>query len=381
MSELGHSIKDYSATAGNNNPVGGDPPSVIDNSIRALAAAVRDIFSPATVASASSCDIGADDATILTISGTTTITSFGTVSAGIWKVLIFSGALTLTYNATSLILPTAASITTAAGDTALMVSLGSGNWRCLAYNRASGDSALGGTSFQDGTVGSPGMKFANDTDSGLYRIGSNSIGLALGGVNMATLAGTMSINPSGSLTLQSGTQTNITVKPADATSNPAGAITIQGGTNSSGVGGNVTIQGGTGSTTSGNVHIVPGTTNGEVELGGGASIGSLQYKAATGHFSFTSTTPSVTAGGGTGVAISGSDHTFKITLGTTPGTTAIEVTYTTAYITNPPVVIAQYHGDHIALRCTSALDKVTITPAASMSNGHVIDVIVFGREN
>jgi hypothetical protein len=37
-----------------------------------------------------------------------------------------------------LILPTAANITTAAGDTAIFVSLGSGNWKCLSYTRASG---------------------------------------------------------------------------------------------------------------------------------------------------------------------------------------------------------------------------------------------------
>ena len=42
----------------------------------------------------------------------------------------------LTHNATSLILPGGANISTAAADTAIMVSEGSGNWRCLAYQRA-----------------------------------------------------------------------------------------------------------------------------------------------------------------------------------------------------------------------------------------------------
>ena len=50
----------------------------------------------------------------------------------------FADALTLTHNATSLILPGGASITTAAGDVAGFRSLGSGNWRCEFYSRASG---------------------------------------------------------------------------------------------------------------------------------------------------------------------------------------------------------------------------------------------------
>jgi hypothetical protein len=50
--------------------------------------------------------------------------------------LRFSGALTLTYNATSLILPGAANITTAAGDTLEAVSLGSGNWVVTVYQSA-----------------------------------------------------------------------------------------------------------------------------------------------------------------------------------------------------------------------------------------------------
>jgi len=62
------------------------------------------------------------------ITGTTTITSFGTVSAGIHKRLQFDGALQITHNATSLICPSGANITTYAGLCIDLVSLGSGNW-------------------------------------------------------------------------------------------------------------------------------------------------------------------------------------------------------------------------------------------------------------
>jgi len=91
-----------------------------------------------SLASATTTDLGAQTSNFVTVTGTTTITSFGTASAGVLRYVRFSGALTLTYNATSLILPTSASITTAAGDVALFVSEGSGNWRCLSYEKISG---------------------------------------------------------------------------------------------------------------------------------------------------------------------------------------------------------------------------------------------------
>lgn len=90
-----------------------------------------------TVASASTCDIGAAATDRVSITGTTTITSFGTDIDAI-RFVSFMGALLLTHNATSLILPTGANITTAAGDCAIFASDASGNWRCLDYQRADG---------------------------------------------------------------------------------------------------------------------------------------------------------------------------------------------------------------------------------------------------
>lgn len=91
-----------------------------------------------TLASASTVDVGAELANTVIISGTTTITSLGTIASGAVRRLEFQGILTLTHNGTSLILPTGANITTAAGDVAEFRSLGSGNWRCVAYTRANG---------------------------------------------------------------------------------------------------------------------------------------------------------------------------------------------------------------------------------------------------
>lgn len=103
-----------------------------------------------TLASASTTNLGATGTNVVAISGTTTITGFGS-GASVNECLYFirfTGALTLTYNSTSLILPGAASITTAAGDTAIMKYEGSGNWRCMMYQQAA--TTVGGT----GTVNS-----------------------------------------------------------------------------------------------------------------------------------------------------------------------------------------------------------------------------------
>lgn len=90
------------------------------------------------IASATTTNIGAATGNFVHITGTTTITAFDTIQAGTRRVVVFDGILLLTYNATSLILPTAANITTAAGDAAIFESEGSGNWRCVAYQRANG---------------------------------------------------------------------------------------------------------------------------------------------------------------------------------------------------------------------------------------------------
>ncbi len=90
------------------------------------------------VASATTTDIGAATGNFVDVTGTTTITGLGTIQAGSVRFVRFTGILTLTHDGTSLILPTGANVTTAAGDRAIFVSLGSGNWICLAYQRADG---------------------------------------------------------------------------------------------------------------------------------------------------------------------------------------------------------------------------------------------------
>jgi hypothetical protein len=103
--------------------------------------------SEAAIASAATCDLGAAGALCVEITGTTTITSFGSGANKI-RFVRFAQALTLTHNATSLILLGGASRVTAAGDVGFYTSDASGNWRERDYRRADGsDAGSGGGAF------------------------------------------------------------------------------------------------------------------------------------------------------------------------------------------------------------------------------------------
>lgn len=91
-----------------------------------------------TIASATTTDLSTVTNDYIQVTGTTTITAFGTPRTGVRKILEFAGALILTYNATSLIIPGASNVTTAAGDICEIVHEGSGNWRALNYIPATG---------------------------------------------------------------------------------------------------------------------------------------------------------------------------------------------------------------------------------------------------
>lgn len=94
-----------------------------------------------TLASAATTDLGSVKFSRLAVTGTTTITSFGS-GANLMRIVRFSGALTLTHNAASLVLLGGASRSTAAGDVGIYASDGSGNWRELVYSKASGAPVL-----------------------------------------------------------------------------------------------------------------------------------------------------------------------------------------------------------------------------------------------
>lgn len=133
------------------NPVGGDAEGQGDDHLRMIKTVLQTTFpgtslpfylatAPINLASAASTDIGAQLAQFVNITGAVTITGLGTAGAGVWRVIRFTGspAPLLVHNATSLILPGAASIQASQGDMFFAYSLGSGNWVVPFYQKASG---------------------------------------------------------------------------------------------------------------------------------------------------------------------------------------------------------------------------------------------------
>jgi len=122
-----------------------------------------------TLAAGATVDLNAATGNYLHISGTGTINSFGTCPAGARFILMFEAAATLTYNATSLIIPGGTTKTVVAGDCCLIVSEGSGNWRIVGYFVAAGagsgtvTSITAGTGLNGGTITSSGTIDLADT--------------------------------------------------------------------------------------------------------------------------------------------------------------------------------------------------------------------------
>lgn len=116
----------------------GDADFVFDSTTNALSVPLVWTAKGSDIARAATTSIAAATGNFVHLTGTTTITSFGTGTAGQTIRIRFAGAGTLTHNATSLILPGAANITTAANDTCVAVSEGGSNWRVTDYMKASG---------------------------------------------------------------------------------------------------------------------------------------------------------------------------------------------------------------------------------------------------
>lgn len=233
MADVSSTLRAWSATAASNLPIGTTTVGTgLDDNLREIQAVLRQyLASPgANIASATTTNLATATGLHVHITGTTTITGLGTESAGIYYLLEFDDALTLTHNATTLDLPGDANITTVAGDMALMLSKGAGNWKCVYYTRASGysiaaapsvtvaneasdttcfplfvtaatgdlaaktnasllfNSSTGALGLASGAVGTPTIYLNGETTTGLYRIGANNHGYAISGAKVLDIA-------------------------------------------------------------------------------------------------------------------------------------------------------------------------------------------------
>ena len=122
---------------------------LMDDAFREMAAQIaaqmgKVNFKGADIASAATTDLSTATGWYVTVTGTTSITSLGSVAAGQVFILQFASSLLLTHHATNLILPNG-DIYTTGGDVGIFVSLGAGAWRMLNYIGTGGSSVPAGT--------------------------------------------------------------------------------------------------------------------------------------------------------------------------------------------------------------------------------------------
>lgn len=129
------SLKDTGRAAATTPPLPGDIAIALSTVVGAgtivgcfLPASTGAFLKGADIASAAALAPSAG-ATYHHVTGTTTITSIASAGAGHLLILEFDGAVTVTHNATSLILQKGVNYVTEAGDVLVFVSEGSGNWR------------------------------------------------------------------------------------------------------------------------------------------------------------------------------------------------------------------------------------------------------------
>ena len=174
MADVAASFKDWSTTVSSNAPA--DATTIgagLADNFQQIQATVRTALGTKGTdkASAGTVDLSDTDGLFHDVTGTTTITSFGTASAGIWKVLKFEGALTLTHNATSLILLLGANRTTVNGDVGCYVSEGSGNWREVFYMPVNTQLTNSGVKFAATQAASSDVNTLDDYEEGTWTPG------------------------------------------------------------------------------------------------------------------------------------------------------------------------------------------------------------------
>lgn len=164
-----------------------------------------------SLASGTTTDLGTIGSHNVAIQGTTTITAFGssaTTTAPIYLIK-FAGSLTLTYNASSLIIPGQGNITTSANDTAVVEYLGSGNWQVLSYTRASGASIVASSPL----CGAIGYRAANNagTPNTNYDMSATTAVMATTGgvtITVSSVAVTVNATTTGANGLDTGALAN-----------------------------------------------------------------------------------------------------------------------------------------------------------------------------
>lgn len=342
---------------------------------------------------------------VFSASGTPAATGFGTMTAGTRRFVRVGGAMSVTYNSTSMITPGAASINFVAGDTFVIVSLGSGNWKMDSYTLSSG------VAVSLNQVGAASAAAAADhtdyTINWKWKLTSSTYGLRINEPSASTFAGAILVyaettatstavpflakcnGPSstydgyfgfytaggvlGSVTVRAGTSGSgaggtLDLRSAPAVSGAGGALNIiSGGGAGTGAGGDINITTGAGSSAAaGNIVMTPsltGTTKGQIQLAG--------YMRVT-----SGTAPTIASGAGSGATIGGYDNAFGVVTGTSP---ASPIVINLGRTIAGGYAVANCTQTGITLHCTVSTTQISIAYAGgTLSSGQTITVIMLG---
>jgi hypothetical protein len=167
---------------------------------------------------------------------------------------------------------------------ALVLAAVFGAWIGAPNNDVTGLALTGGASnfsllqTADGTVSEPSHAFTNDTDSGLYRIGANNLGVAAGGSKILDV-GAAGVSVSGILTVSTLVSQSVGASAAYITATTAlstASLTVPGAVTFSG---NATS---TGNLQAVNITATTALSTAALTTGGAATIGTfLKLTAAT----------------------------------------------------------------------------------------------------
>jgi len=305
-----------------------------------------------TIASAGTVDLASNLQSAVSVTGTTTITSFGAGAAsGVRKFITFTGALTLTHSST-LICPGSTNISIAAGDSIEVKSEGSNIWRVTNYQSGGGLStrlnqlaaATAANTIANGTFNQTwgwsglgaadvAMKFSGGSGSNngtLMQVSGSGGGSGnpskIFGVNGASASDIFSVYPAyfvlrPPVKTYAGSASDCTIGAgsADPSSGSVngGTLYLYGGSggNSSSTGGSVIIQPGSATSTNGSATMRSSDSNSaaiSVNTTAATISGTTKLVLDTKHVFVDNTNgaPTITSGGGTGATIAGSDVAF-----------------------------------------------------------------------
>lgn len=164
MADVSSRIYNWSTNEASNAPLGTTTIGAgLDDNLRQIQATVRAELANvgSNLTAAATLDLGATAGSYHDVFGTTTISSFGTVGAGVWKVLHHNATAVIKYGAGTIITPGALDITAQPGDCHYNLSLGSGTWLMPFFTRSTGHALVETIApFSDSTAI---LKGANDT--------------------------------------------------------------------------------------------------------------------------------------------------------------------------------------------------------------------------